>query len=547
VLLQDLIRFGRRWALIALALAVLATFLTYGLTKVAISKQYTASTTLSVQASSSGDPTAIDPYTNVQLALTEAQIATSNTNVSNAVKLARQVAGKSANNTVDGLSCTANGTTSLVNCTAISRSPVFAAALANSLATVFVKQQAATAKARFNSLLTHLKSQEQELLDQITKDRNTLRNSHGLDAQHVAALSSEIQQDQDRYNNLVQSETGVSQAIAEQAGIVTIVAKADVPTAPSSPHPTLNALIAFFLVILLVGSGAYLYERLDDVVRGEDELKSLVGVPILSFIPTIDALRDRVPTEDSIVVARNQRSTAAEAYRVTRTGIMFSRIDNPLRTLMVTSALQGEGKSTTSANLAVAFAETGKSVILVDLDLRRPSISKMFGNAKYGLTNLLLDDRLDPSLFTTQTSTPNLKVLATGPLPPNPAELISSRHMQRVIERLHEMADLVVVDSPPLLAVADAAVAATLCDAVLLVVRPELIKRRSLRRAMETLGSVGAQVIGVVLNSQPKNSTGYYYSYNSYGYADVEPAAATPNGQHQVAGEETVLGRIAGK
>lgn len=206
---------------------------------------------------------------------------------------------------------------------------------------------------------------------------------------------------------------------------------------------------------------------------------------------------------DKLVTVLAPRSPVAEAYRTLRTNIQFSSLDVPLRTLLATSSGPDEGKSTTIANLAVAMAQAEQRVILVDCDLRRPVQHELFGLAnRTGLTNLFLEE-LDPQQVLQDTRQPGLRVLTSGPLPPNPAELVGSRKMERIIEALKSHADIVLFDTPPVLAVTDAAVLATRLDAAILVVRAGRSKRDLARKARDTLLKVNARLLGVVLNDVP--------------------------------------------
>lgn len=213
----------------------------------------------------------------------------------------------------------------------------------------------------------------------------------------------------------------------------------------------------------------------------------------------------------SLVTVANPRSAVSEAYRVLRTNIQFSSLDRRIRALLVTSTSPEEGKSTVLANLAVTFAEAGNRVVLVDADLRRPSLHKLFGlSNQVGLTTAVLDE--DGSLLPIQdTEVPNLRVLASGPLPPNPADLLSSQRMDRVTEALRAEADYLLYDSPPIVAVTDAAVLGRRLDGVLLVIDAGKTKRDHARRAKLLLEKVNAHLLGVVLNNAEFDSALYRY------------------------------------
>ena len=204
----------------------------------------------------------------------------------------------------------------------------------------------------------------------------------------------------------------------------------------------------------------------------------------------------------ALITLTNPRSPISEAYRTLRTNIEFSSFEKQLRTLVVTSASPEEGKSTTLANLAVTMAQAGKKVILVDCDLRRPSQHMVFGlRNDRGLTSLMIADAdlANPPLQATAQE--NLQLLTTGPLPPNPSEMLGSKRMQEIITRLQERADVVIFDAPPILAVTDAAVLATRVDGVLLVINAGGTKREQMQKAHALLKKVNAPLIGAVLNN----------------------------------------------
>jgi capsular exopolysaccharide synthesis family protein len=216
-----------------------------------------------------------------------------------------------------------------------------------------------------------------------------------------------------------------------------------------------------------------------------------------------------VPASDLVTLA-NPRSAAAEAYRTLRTNIQLSSIDSPIRALLVTSASADEGKSTTLANLAVAFAQAGQRVVIVDSDLRRPSLHTIFGVAnERGLTTMLLEDDAPAPLV--ETSVPGLRLLASGPIPPNPSELLGSKRVEQAIERLRADADLLLFDAPPVLAVSDAAVLSRRVAAAMLIVSAGRTKRDHASRARQQLERAGARLLGVVLTNATVEEAVYSY------------------------------------
>jgi capsular exopolysaccharide synthesis family protein len=212
-----------------------------------------------------------------------------------------------------------------------------------------------------------------------------------------------------------------------------------------------------------------------------------------------------------LITLRDPRSPAAEAYRTLRTNIQFSSLDRALRTLLATSTAPDEGKSTTLANLAVTIAEAEQRVILVDCDLRRPSLHTLFNLPnENGLTSMILANEDAPIPFQ-ESGLPGLSVLTSGPLPPRPADILGSRRMEAVIARLRDQADIVLFDTPPVVAVTDAAVLATRMDGVLLVFQAGKTSRERARQARQILEKVKAHIVGVVLNNaEVEKEYGYY-------------------------------------
>ncbi len=213
---------------------------------------------------------------------------------------------------------------------------------------------------------------------------------------------------------------------------------------------------------------------------------------------------------DTVITLTDPRSPASEAYRTLRTNLEFFSLDEPIRTLVVTSPGAEEGKSTVLANLAVTLAQGGKKVILVDCDLRRPAQHTLFGlDNSAGLTTMMLDETEAPLC---ETSVQGLRVLPAGPAPPNPAELLGSRRMKDAVAALLEQADVLLFDAPPVMAVTDALVLAVQTDGVLLVVKAGGTKREHVQQTKERLERVNARIVGAVLNNAPTDQAlhGYY-------------------------------------
>ena len=215
-----------------------------------------------------------------------------------------------------------------------------------------------------------------------------------------------------------------------------------------------------------------------------------------------------------LVTMRYPKSIASEAYRTLRTNINFSSFDKKVQTLLITSSIPGEGKSTTAVNLGAAIANTGRKVLIVDADLRNPVQHKFFDfHNKKGLTSLMIDDKLELINVVRKTNVEDFFVLTSGPIPPNPAEILTSRKTRNFINGLTGIYDMVIIDSPPVIAVSDASILASYTDGVVLVVGSGLVGRDEARHARDQLQKVKANLLGVVLNKMPLNGSGYHYDY----------------------------------
>jgi capsular exopolysaccharide synthesis family protein len=312
------------------------------------------------------------------------------------------------------------------------------------------------------------------------------------------------------------------------ANLLTVVDPATPPAEAASPRVLLNTLIAAIIGLALALGLVYLLDYLDDSVKSPDDVESVLGLPTLGAITRMKVGREQGEMY-RLATLLFPRSPAAEAFRSLRTNTEFATVDAALKTVLVTSAVPGEGKTTTAANLAVAMAQAGQRTILLDADFRKPGIHKIFAlpNAS-GLSTLLRRDGEPLDHIQQETEQENLRVITTGPLPPNPAELLRSKRMSAVIDQLSSNADFVVIDSPPVQAVTDAAILASVVDGTLLVVDSGRTHRGTIRSAQDALARAGARVLGVVLNRVASAAAYDYDFYGAYGgLADVGPAVAT--------------------
>ena len=293
---------------------------------------------------------------------------------------------------------------------------------------------------------------------------------------------------------------------------VVVEQRATVPGSPVVPQKKRNLALGILLGGMLGLGLALLRDLFDNTVKSQETLEEITGSGVVGYIP----FEKKFQAQPAISFDTDN-SSAAEAFRKLRTNLQFLSVDNPPRVIVITSASPSEGKSTTAINVALALAEAEQNVVLVDGDLRRPRIAKYLDVVgSVGLSNALSGAApLTEGLQTTKF--PQLSVLAAGPTPPNPSELLGSRTAEKLFGELRTQFDYVIIDSAPLLAVTDGAVLAAHADGALIVVRAGKTKRDQLRHAMGTLNDVGATVLGGVLTMMPTRGSGVY-SYNYYYY-----------------------------
>lgn len=301
----------------------------------------------------------------------------------------------------------------------------------------------------------------------------------------------------------------------DQSGkYLTLIAPAQLPSSPISPNITQNVLLAAAAGLVLAGAVVLLLEYLNETIKSSEDVERILKHTTLGSIARISPVRK---PGDALITIRHPRSPTAEDYRILRTNLRYSGIENPGGALLVTSANPGEGKTTTAANLAVAIAQSGKRVILVDADLRRPGVHPLFGiSNEVGLSSLFLEDGPTLEQAIQQSEVPNLRILPSGEPPPNPAELLDSKRMNEILLELRSEADMVVVDSPPLLVVADANILASRCSGAMLVVDSGRTRTDSARKVVESLTRSRVKILGMVLNRMSNHRGGRYNNYYYY-------------------------------
>lgn len=295
---------------------------------------------------------------------------------------------------------------------------------------------------------------------------------------------------------------------------VVVEQRASIPDAPVVPKPSRNIAAGLVLGLIAGISLAVLRDVLDNTVKDRETIEQITEVGLVGSIP-LDKLRRNEPA----ISFETDNSAIAEAFRKLRTNLQFLAVDNPPRVIVLTSSAPSEGKSTTAVNLALAIAEAENSVVLVDGDLRRPSVSRYMDLVGSVGLSTVLSGGATLSEVLQETKFPNLTVLAAGPTPPNPSELLGSLVAKKTLNELRSRFDYVIVDSAPLLAVTDAAVLATHSDGALVMARFGETKRDQLSHAVRNLRDAGASVLGTVFTMVPTTGAGYYYSYKyNYNY-----------------------------
>ena len=352
----------------------------------------------------------------------------------------------------------------------------------------------------------------------------------------LAAMTQQLTTDEQYLNTLELKQRELSATSGEGGTNVSIAQKSRVPHAPVGPARLRNIMLAF-LLSLMAGVGlAFLLDFLDDSVKSLEDIDRYIHLPALALIPAARNEKGRLAAPEAqaqnpstaLTLVSDARSPIAEAYRHLRTSLLLSSAGNPPRTILVTSSQPSEGKTTTAVNTAFMLAQTGAEVLIIDCDLRRPRLHANFNLSNTrGLTNFLSGECPIEDVLQNHAEVPNLKLLTSGPVPPNPAELLGSDEMRKLLKSLTERFAHIIVDSPPAISFTDASILSTFVDGVILVVHGGRSSRAVVRRAKQQLMDVGANIFGVVLNNVKADShehygAGYYSSYYTSEYYTAE-------------------------
>jgi succinoglycan biosynthesis transport protein ExoP len=361
----------------------------------------------------------------------------------------------------------------------------------------FVQDQLDDLEGRIQSAQDKMIELESEL--NVALSANQIKNLQG----EINNLQNLINGWQTTYTNLLGFLDG-----GGSPNTLSIIEPAIIPTNPISPNVKMNLVLAALTGFMLAFGAAVALELLDNSIKSPDELTQFSGLNPLGSVGRLPGKTD----SDRLITTINPFAAVSESYRLVRSNIQFAAADQLPRTLMLTSPGIGEGKSATVANLGIVMAQADFKTIIVDADLRRPALHKLFKlSNSQGLASLLSSsDSIEIEDVLQSTGIDNLKIIPSGPLPPNPSERLSSQRMVKLVEQLQTIADVIIFDTPPILAVTDAAVLANRLDGVILVVQARRTPRAAIKKAVQRLTQVRANLLGGILNQTPGKGGGYY-------------------------------------
>ncbi|PIV15374.1 MAG: hypothetical protein COS43_02695 [Gallionellales bacterium CG03_land_8_20_14_0_80_55_15] len=371
------------------------------------------------------------------------------------------------------------------------------------------------------------RANESALAGSVAEAKQSIQGSNRKEYE-LSALERDVKTNQELYDVFMGELKGTAAVSGMQTVVARVVDPAIVNDTPIKPRKFLVVSTAFVLSLLLAIAIAFLMEYLDNSVRSAEDAERKLGLPLLAAVPMVELAGG---ISAGLLYRDAPKSLFAEAIKTIRTGIVLSGIDHPKKTLVVTSSVPGEGKSTVAIDLALAHAQT-KRVLLIDADMRRPSIAKVLGlnNTHPGLSMLVLGmEKLENCVYKIEGST--LDVLTAGSIPPNPLELLLSEKFKALLVELGEKYDTIIIDSPPVQLVSDAVVLASMATGVIFVLKADATPFQLARRAIFTLQRGGAVMFGVVLNKANFRNEEYYggygkYNYHSYYGADEDKSAS---------------------
>jgi succinoglycan biosynthesis transport protein ExoP len=399
--------------------------------------------------------------------------------------------------------------TQLLRITVDDPNPSRAADIANAMASVFTTRIRDLQSERYSASRDGLAAQVADMEKQIAATTSQISNTY--DPSTLQQLQARLTQYRTIYSNLVTSYEQVRLSEEQTSTNVVVSEPATANTIPVKPKTAQNTVLALVAGILLATAVVFAVDTLDDTIKDPEEVRRKFGLPILGMIAWHET------TPDKPIALAEPRSPTAEAFRSLRTNLTYASVDRPLRRILITSPTPQDGKTTVACSLSVVLSQNDKKVLLLDADLRKPQVHQVFGfQNRIGLSDLFLRPPESPSGVLHAISGHTLALMTSGPLPPNPSELLTSQMMGKILDMLNQTFDLIVIDTPPLLTVTDAAALAPAMDGVVLVAKPGKTKLREFKQALEQLQAVKARVLGVVLNDVNPRSRKYGYYYNRY-------------------------------
>jgi len=510
----------RWWWLIvlcALLAAGIAALVSYSQTAI-----YQTSTKLLINQASSANSAVQDMQTSGRLAQTYAQW------MSQKIVIERTMAQlglpndpKLIDQQITSLTATPDGDSQIIQLTVQGPNRDFIVAFARTLPQVFSQWAEEVQTSRYAETKTSLSSRMDDLNKQIETTQNSLDligDTRDLQQQaEYNRLQEELSRLRTSYNNLAETYEQLLLTEAQSVDTIATIEDATPPGAPIQPRPLRNIALALVMGAMIAVGLVYLYELYIDRFRSSDEIRQTLATPILGTINQLDTLEGH--SHKTLVAITAPRSLAVESFRRLRTNLRFADVDHELHTLAITSANPNEGKSVIAANLAVVMAQAGLTVVLIDGDMRKSKMHRIFETSRSpGLSDLLYNESFDGlDLVLQATEEPNLRILTVGRKAPNPAELLGSQRMKDLLAKLREHADLVIIDTPPILAVSDSQIVGTEVDGTLMVIDSKRTTRKMTRLAVEALDQVGARIVGVAVNRVESKARGYYY-YDNYEY-----------------------------
>jgi capsular exopolysaccharide synthesis family protein len=411
--------------------------------------------------------------------------------------------------------------TNFLDITYSAAAPSAAAMWSQAYADAYVANRQAQAEQLYQSAVGGYQKQLDGFESRLSKLRDALAEATPAERPPIQAdIDSVIEQV--RFAQLQLAQVPIPASDSAQ-----VIANAEIPATPYTPDYVRNVALAIAAGLALGVGVAFLREQFDDRMSGPGDMEERIGAPALAVVPHFNVPRKR---RDEFMISRDQpKSPTAEAYRTIRTNIEFMSRTNQLKVVGIVSPGLSEGKTTTTANLSHSLAASGKRVVALSCDLRKPKMNRLFGLTNdVGLTDVLTGGVSVGSAVQRVPGVPTLRLLTSGPVPANPAELLGSEEMRSLLSGLRSVADFVVIDTAPVLAVTDALVLAPLCDGIVVVVDASTTTRSGVQIAREKVEQVGGNIVGGVFNNfDPSNAKTYpgdYRYYTSYGYSDEEPA-----------------------